>query len=217
MINLFGTSDTSVSQGQDIALGKTPQALKMQAARESTGDNADRFYMEQFLTQVINKMVNLIGKKQSSAITVRMFQEEIEDLVKDYPDVAEMYDEDTGKLTITQEDVGDSKWDFEIVSGSTYALDEKQQQDNLSAYMQMFLENGQVIEGLLQRDGMKINFGEMFKRAISNSGIKDWNKILEEIPEEQRAEETLNADAQQFQQAMQQMAQQNVNQVPPQQ
>ena len=185
LVNLFGTSDTTISKGDDVSQGKTPQALKMQQARENTGDNADRFYMEQFLTQVINKMINLISKKQSSSIAVRMFGPEIEALAEEYPDVAEMYDEKTGKLTIDKGKVGGSKWDYEIVSGSTYALDEKAEQENIMSFIQLYLEHGQVIEPLLEREGKKLNFGEMFKAAFSGSNIKNWQKFLEEIPEKQ--------------------------------
>lgn len=215
LINQFGTSDTSVKASDDYSLGKTPQALKMQAARENTGDSADRFFMEQFLTQSITKMVNLISKKQPAQMTVRMFDEEIKQLARDYPEIEEMYNEKTGKLKINKGMIGEAKWDYEIVTGSTYALDQEQQQTNLASYIKLYLENGQALESLLQRDGLKFNFGEMFKRAISNSGINDWDKILEEIPEEERAEQALQADAQAFQQAVQQMqGVQQMGQVP---
>lgn len=64
LLNMFGTSDTTVSTETDVTQGKTPRALQMQAQRESTRDNADRFYMEQYLKKVMKKMVNLIGKRQ---------------------------------------------------------------------------------------------------------------------------------------------------------
>jgi hypothetical protein len=217
LTNLFGTSDTTISSSDDISQGKTPQALKMQAARENTGDNADRFYMEQFLSQTIKKMVNLLSKKQSSAISIRMFEDEIKELAEQYPDVAEMYNPRTGKLVIDKKTVGSAKWDYEVISGSTYALDKQAEQDSLRAYIQMYLENGQVIEQLLQRDGFKLKFGEMFKSAFMGSNIKNWQNFLEEMTDEEKADLVLDKDKQAFEQAMQQQmagGQQPINSVP---
>ena len=64
LLNMFGTSDTTVTSQTEAGFGKTPEALRMQGARENTRDNADRFYMEQFLKKVMTKMVNLVSKKQ---------------------------------------------------------------------------------------------------------------------------------------------------------
>jgi len=209
ILNLFGTSDTTVTKGTDAGQGKTPEALKMQGARENTRDNADRYYMERFLSSVVKKMVNLVAKKQSSTIAIRMFKDEIDELSKEYPEIAEMYDEKTGKLSIGGKKVGSTLYDWEIVSGSTYANDQDAQRENLAQYISLYLKsegpNGNMLDIALQRSGFKFNFGELFKRGITNSGIQDWDKILEEQKEEEIGQQVLDQDAQAFQQALQQM------------
>jgi hypothetical protein len=185
LLNMFGTTDTAVTEQSDPGFGKTPQALKMQARRENARDNVDRFYMEQFLNQVMKKMVNLMGKKQSSALQIRMFEDEIEELKRAYPEeqqaeVDEMYNSESGKLTINKKKTGSILYDYEIVSGSTYVADQEKQQENL---LQLFTLAGnpqtyQFMQQALLNEGKELRVGELLKRIISNSGIKDWSKIL---------------------------------------
>lgn len=185
LLNMFGTTDTAITEQSDPGFGKTPQALKMQARRENARDNVDRFYMEQFLNQVMKKMVNLMSKKQSSALQIRMFEDEIEELKRAYPEeqqaeVDEMYNSESGKLTINKKKTGSMLYDYEIVSGSTYVADQEKQQENL---LQLFTLAGnpqtyQFMQQALLNEGKELRVGELLKRIISNSGIKDWSKIL---------------------------------------
>lgn len=221
LLNLFGTSDTTVTADVEAGFGKTPQALKMQSQRENTRDNADRFFMEQYLKKVYRKMVNLISKKQSKAIAIRMFDSEIFELSKSYPEIQEMYDSKSGKLTIDKQHTGSILYDYEIVSGSTFALDQKSQQDNLASMLQM-LTNPQVgpaLLAMLEKEGYELSFGEMFKKIIGNSGIQDWDKILREKTPQEKTEAILNQAKQQFDMQVaqsQQMMNGGINQVPPQ-
>jgi hypothetical protein len=218
LLNLFGTTDTTVTQQTEAGFGKTPDALKMQQQRENTRDNADRFYMEQYLKKVMKKMVNLITKKQSGAITLRLFEPEVEELARGYEDIRNMWDEKSGKLNISKKDFGSTLFDYEIVSGSTYANDQKTQQDNLQMLMGLYMQSqtpqGNVLVRDLDRDGFILKFGELFKRFVSKSGIQDWDKILVEKTDKEKGQTIMNDNMQMLNQAMQQM--QGVNQVPPQ-
>lgn len=219
LLNVFGTSDTTVTSSQDAGFGKTPQALEMQQARENTRDNADRFYMEQFVSEVMKKMVNLLNKKQSSQISIRMFPEEIELLARDNPEIAESFDEESGKLTVPKGKKS-MLYDYEIVSGSTYALDQKAQSENLAKIFEIWktmqTPQGNILEAALEKSGFKFNFGELFKRLVVNTGTQDWDKILTELSEEEKTQGILEGDAAQFQQVLAQMTQgQGMNQVPP--
>lgn len=219
ILNLFGTTDTTVTTQTEAGFGKTPEALKSQAARENTRDNADRYYMEQFLSKIMRKFVNLISKKQSKAITFRMFGEDIDTMKRDYPEIEELYNEKSGKLTIDKSKTGSILYDYEIVTGSTYAQDQKSQQENLSMLLQLYMNsqtpNGNVLTADLDREGFTLKFGELFKRVISNSGIQDWDKILVEKTEDEKSETILQNDMSQMSQAIQQV-QQNIQGVPPQ-
>lgn len=217
LLNAFGTSDTTVTSKTDAGFGKTPQALEMQQQRENTRDNADRFYMEQFVSEVMRKMVNLLNKKQSNQISIRMFPEEVERIAREYPDIKQNYNEETNKLTVPK-GKKNLTYDYEIVSGSTYALDQKSQQDNLAKLLELYRSSqtpqGNLLVNDLKQSGFTFNFGELFKRVVANSGIQDWDKILTEMTEQEKGENVLEQDQMVFQQALQQM-QQGVNQVPP--
>lgn len=225
ILNLFGTTDTNVTAETDPGFGKTPQALAQQAQRENTRDNADRFFMEQYLSSVMKKFCNLLSKKQSNAITIRLFEEEIEKLSRSYPEIKDSYDYDKGELSIPK-GRGSELYDYEIVSGSTFAVDQKQQQQNLANLLELYQSSqtpqGNLLVAQLEQEGYRFKFGELFKRVVSNSGIQDWDKILEEMTEEEKGDMVAEESMAQFTQAAQQVlgefaGQQQIAQIPPEQ
>ena len=172
--------------------------------------------MEQYLGQVMKKFCNLLSKKQSSHISLRMFPDEIKQLERSYPEIKNSYNEEKGELSVPK---GKSTlYDYEIVSGSTYATDQKQEQANIALLIQMFKEwqspQGNVLIDTLKKEGFEFKFGELFKRMISRGGIQDWDKILVEMTEEEKADMVLQTTNDQFQQAVMQMTG-NVNATPP--
>lgn len=187
MLNMMGTTDTSISSQVDPGMGKTPEALKQQSARESARDNVDRFYMERFLTDVNKKFINLISKKMSNSIAIRMFADEIEDFKKQFPDSEEMYDDKTGKLSISKKNIGSVLFDYEIVSGSTYALDQKEQQQNLLMLLDLMTKNPALIQRMEEQEGKVINVSEIINRIVLNSGIQDYEKIIEDKTQDPQA------------------------------
>lgn len=199
LLNMMGTTDTSVSSQVDPGFGKTPEALKQQGARENARDNVDRFYMEKFLTQVNRKFVNLLAKKQSSAIQYRMFGDEIEDLATQYPDIKDMYDEKTGKITIDKKKMGSTLFDYEIVSGSTYSLDQKEQQQNLLMFLDVVTKNPMIMQ-MLQQEGKVIKMGDIIGRILTNSGIQDASKFILDKTED--PESMMREQMNQFMQAI---------------
>jgi hypothetical protein len=210
MLNMMGTTDTSISAQVDPGMGKTPEALKQQGSRESARDNVDRFYMEQFLSQVNKKFVNLLSKKLPSSISVRMFPDEIEQLMKQYPDFENLYDGKTGKLNISKKTVGDVLYDYEIVSGSTYALDQQEQQKSLMLLLEIFTKN-EALKVEFEKEGKIINISEIVSRIVVNSGIQDPEKIITDIADD--PEGLMQKQMEQFNQVINA---QNVNAVPPQ-
>lgn len=193
LLNLFGTTDTTVTQQTEAGFGKTPEALKMQGARENTRDNADRFYMEQFAKKMVTRMVNLMAKKNTGSVAVRLLDEEIKELTREYPDMQEMYDPQTGKLTISSDKFGKGKYDYEIVPGSTYAVDQDTQQKSLTSLVSLIMGNQMLMQQAVQTGevvlgGVRIHVGEIIKRMIVNSGVQDWGKIVDE----EKPEETLD-------------------------
>jgi len=235
LLNMFGTTDTSTTAATDPGFGKTPQALQMQQSRESAKDNVDRFYMEQTLSDIMRKFANLWSKKQPSSTVVRMFSRELEDLIRVYPEAKDMYNVDTGKLTLNKKITGSTLYDYEIVPGSTYAINEEKQQGALREMFAMLSQGltldqqGKVTSPLMKKmeeEGKKVQLGELFTRIISGSGIMDWSKIVVDSQDAQQSREvtpqeqqSMQADQEQFLQMLQgiqggQGGQ--INQIPPQ-
>lgn len=234
ILNMFGTTDTSVSKETDPGFGRTPRALAMQQQRENAKDNVDRFYMEQTVSDVMKKFANLWSKKSPSGVTLRMFKSEIEDLASVYPEIRDMYNEKTGKLTINKKKTGSTLYDYEIVTGSTYQMDTEKQQAALREIFGIITENmqvnpqtGQVTSPILESmraEGKEVKLGELLTRIISGSGIQDWSKIVidknqiegnKEITDEEL--KALHSDQQQFLQTLMQMQggmQGGINSVP---
>jgi len=224
----FGTSFTNMSSSDNTQMGKTPQALKMQIAREGARDSADRFYMESFLSKVMKRFAHLITKKQPKALQIRLFKEEIDELMAEYPEFQQQYDEKTGKIKISKSQFTNCLFDYEIVSGSTFVADKQEQQANLSAMLALLTQGialnqqGQATSPLIERmkqEGREVNVSELVTSILSNSGVQGWDKILPDATHGDKRgyqlEQTLQQHAQQFQQVMQQMTQQQgMNQIP---
>jgi len=203
--NTMGTTETTTSTTTDSTFGKTPQALQMQQARENTGDNADRFYMEMCVTDVMKKFANLIVKRQSSKIQIRMFKSEIKELSAQYPDVNidDIFDQKSGKLTIDKKTTGSTLYDYEIVSGSTYLVDQQKQMQNLQAWLQEYVQAAQLFDQKFAEQKKKLDFVEINKRLFVNGGIQDWDKIITDIPQEQLDAQGMQQDKMQMDQVLQ--------------
>lgn len=210
LLNMFGTTDTSVSSQTDVAFGKTPEALKQQSARENSRDNWDKFYMELALTQIMKKFVNMTAKKQTGSLQVRMFEDEVKDLIAKYPEMQEMYDDKKGIIKINKKHTGSTLYDWEIVSGSSFAVDKQAQQDNLLRFLDVLGKYPFFLQGL-QQEGTMLSFTEYAKRFLADN-TEDWDKILltQDNPSAQKDtqdEQMLDQHAQEFQQALEQMMQ----------
>lgn len=227
LLNQFGTTDTTVSKNVDSTFGKTPEALKQQAARENSRDSWDKFYVETAVAQIMRKMVNLISNKQTSAINVRLFGDEIKTLLKKYPELQNQYDDKTGNLKINKSQTGSVIYDYEIVSGSSFAVDKQAQQDNLLALLKTLMENAQMGQQgitspmleILKQEGTKVNFSELLTRMVSEN-INDWDKIIETQGKEKTpAEEddmAMEQDTQKFMDLVAKIEGGNISQIPPQ-
>jgi len=224
LLNMFGTTDTTNTRESDPGFGKTPQALKMQASRENARDTVDRFYTERFMTSVMKKFVNLISKKMTGSVAVRMFGDEIDKLKQTYPEIEGMFDEKSGKLEIPKSKFGSTLYDYEIVEGSTFAADkEKQNQSLISLFglmsngIQINPQTGEAESPLLlqlKKEKKQFMFGESLTRIVSASGIQDWDKIV--VDTEDDIEGKMAEDREKLMQVIQGMTSQSVNQVPPQ-
>lgn len=198
ILNMFGTTDTSVSSGTDASFGKTPEALKQQASRENARDAWDKFYVDLYITQVNRKFVNMMSRKQSSDVEIRMFEPEIAKLASQYPEIGDMFDEKSGKLRIKKGKVGSTLYDYEQLPGSTFAADKQEQLDNLQGIF-AWLSNPQIgpaVEARLGQEGTVINFTKLLTQIVSKN-VENWDEIVV-------TKDTESPGAQQDDQAIQQ-------------
>lgn len=215
LLNNFGTSDTSVSSNTDIQQGKTPQALKMQAMRESARDNWDRFMMDRSMEQVMDRFVDLLSKKQEKPIKLQLMASELEMIAKHNPDVVDMFESGKyGEVIVKPGDIKNTPYKFFIDSGSSAKKDDEVEHEVLQNLTQQILQLPNAAEEAKQTGkvilGDKvINIAESFKRIYITSGIQDWEKIVTDIsPEDMAALEQQRMQEQQLQQ--QQMQEQQM-------
>lgn len=226
LLNQFGTTDTTISSTIDNSFGKTPQALKQQAARENSRDAWDKFYIEIAINQIMKKMVNLVSQKQSSAISVRLFGEEIKTLFKKYPELQSQYDPKTGDLKINKSQTGSVLYDYEMVSGTSFAVDKQAQQENILALINLLLQNAQMGQQgitspfleLLKVEGTSIKFSKLLTSLVSEN-INNWDEIVDSQDSEKTpAEEddaVMEQHKQQFMDLVAKIDEGDISQIPP--
>lgn len=226
--NLFGTTDTSIKEGTDSTFGKTPEALKQQSARMNSRDAWDKFYVDLYMTQVNKKFVNMMSNKQSSAIQIRMFEPEIRKLEAQYPDIAEMYDDKSGKLKINKSKTGSVLYDYEFVSGSSFATDQQNQMENMQQTF-AWLSNpqtGPYVEQRLKMEGTTLNMTKLLTKILSKN-MEGWDEVLvtqdTDSPGAQQDQQILSEHQQAFEQMVGQVTGQgqpgmgqDMTQIPPQ-
>jgi len=174
--NLLGSSDISVSRNVDLTMGKTPTALKMQAMRESAADSWERQSIEDFCEELYDSFIDMIAQNQPKPIDINLFSGEIESIAKVYPDINEMYDKVSGKLTIKPDSIK-GKYKFFIDSGSTVQKDNIQENQALMVILQTLMKLPNFRQEL-QSKGKDIDLAELIKRFIITTGIADSDKII---------------------------------------
>lgn len=186
--NTNGTTSTQVAQQYDSTAGKTPQALRMQSARENTRDMIDRYQMEVTVQNVVEKFVNLQANKMEAPLILSLFKAEVGQIEKEFPDIVEMFDSgDAGKLTIDKE-LLKGKYRFEVDSGSMIKRDDELELANLNTMLQVVLQNAQIdpqtgrvaspLIRAVEEGGKRIDVAELFKQWVIKAGTNDWDKII---------------------------------------
>src|SRR3990167_4486636 len=213
ILNMAGTTDTAVSAETDRTMGKTPQALKIQATRESTRDSWDRFMMEESLQELMKKFVNLNANGLDKEIELRLFAPEIQEIAKIAPDVVELVEGDErGTVKVNKDSFEGAKFDYQITKGSTYKADQDKEQENLTNIMNFTVQNYQLLEPMFRQKGKTIDLAELYQRSLIAAGTQDWEKIVRDLNEQEtmgmQQEQQMMAGQQQQMAGMEQGVQQ---------
>lgn len=209
--NMFGTSTTEISQ-QDggPSLGKTPEALKMQAARENARDTWDRFMHEKATEELLEGMLNLLTVKMESPINFTVFEDDIKALgyqagqpeIKDQqnqviqqktaeskiPGLDAFEGGKAGKMTLNKADISSTTgFRYLIDSNSSMKQDDEEQFQALLATWDIVHKTPGLLDGLAQA-GMEYDEGDHLKAIFIAAGITDWERILKEMSPEKMAQ-----------------------------
>ena len=203
LLNQFGTTDTNQTarSTSDPAFGRTPEALQQLQSRESARDNWDRFMLEKAVEELFDGMINLLGENQEKPINFHIFDEDIQAIMQSFDiDTVDKFmkpvNSRVAKMTIPKSIIG-GKYKFQVDANSSTTDDQKGQVEALQSIMTMYMQGKQLIDQSMQEEGMEFNFAQAFKQYVINSGVNDWDSIVEE----------LNDDEKQGNQVMQQMPQ----------
>lgn len=188
MLALTNTTDTSISSDQDVGMGKTPQALKMQQMTQQMKTGFDRKMMDIAIEKIYNKMIDVMLARQEKPIKLKFMESEVARIKARYPDVAEVIGVDKGELVIKPTDIADSKYRFNIDAGSTVRKDEALENETLTSLLELIFKIPGAPEqiqasGTITVGNQTINFAEIIKQWIITSGIHDWDKIVEDAKE----------------------------------
>lgn len=178
LLSQAGTTETTISSSIEPALGRTPEALKQTAMRESARDNWDRKMMEGAVEELYDRFVDLIAKRQEKPIKFNLFKSDIERIKPFYPDVAEVYESgDFGEATVKQDLLANTNFRFFIESGTSMAKDTALENQALTGVLNIIMSNPSIVQAVREK-GKDIDLGELIKRWISTAGIQDWEKIV---------------------------------------
>lgn len=176
LYNQSGSSEVSPTGKTDSSLGKTPQAVRFQANKESARDNWDKMMVEETVREIYTRFIALATSKLESSVAIRLFGPEIEEIKKTNPDVVELFNSGRGQVKISKKAIS-GQYDFELETGSTMAPNLEGEREDVTDILKSVLENG-AIQQSLAAENQQVNVGELFRRWLTVKGIKDVDKII---------------------------------------
>lgn len=198
-LSLGASTDTAVSKEVDPGFGKTPEALKQQGARQGARDAWDTAMMKDFIEDSFTKMANLIAKKGLGKIAFQLLGTSIQKIKEQYPNEDFSIlgaDWENGNVEIDanifKTEYENGKGEKEYLPGEfRYIMDEGStlvKKDDTTVKLLEFVKvynQFPEIKMDLQMRGQRFDQGEAFKRAVTDMGIQDAEKIIvtEESPE----------------------------------
>lgn len=179
LMSIGATTDTSISKEQDVRFGKTPEALKMQGARESSRDAQDRYMQERFMEELAQLMLEVTVKRGVEKIEIANVQEALQSIAEKYGIENTTPFEDG---IIPLEDLQNVTLRYVVDENST--MQKSDAGEKTLALLAELSQNPAIIQSL-EESGQKINWGEAIKRVAIERGLTDWDKIIitQENPE----------------------------------
>lgn len=191
--NVTGTSTTqSSSEASNAGQGKTPTAIKKAGASESTRDEIDAKFMCKAIEELFGNMIDLINNvEHKDPIELYCFGTEISQIAQDYDDVKDAIkvskDGKTVKVTIKPSRIKNEKgYEYKIDPMSTMQQDNDKTHAELTEVLQSTIENPeafQVLQSIMAQSGKTIDGAEMWTEWLKTGGLRNWQKIVKDIPQ----------------------------------
>jgi len=175
LLNQGGTTDTSSSNFVQTSLGKTPQALRLQVAAQSALDEWEEVMIHDAIGQIMNRWMALNANNLEIGIPLRLFGQEMEEISQQYPDIAEMF-ENNGREAFRVE--GEPvKFDYDMEIGATSKPNLEEDRQSITDMID-FVKNSPDFIERMRAKGKDINEPELFERLLKLKGIKDTDNII---------------------------------------
>lgn len=193
--NVFGTTTTQMNQEttKSPQFGKTPEAIKYQAGRESARDNQNRAYLQSAIEELMDAMMELIVNMGTEPIDITLFSEDIEEIQRaGYDDIQEILlpnsSLNSGRLIIDPTKLGGVSYRFNMKPDSTIKMNKQEQKQSLLEFIGVLAQHQNELDTIYKSTGKMINWEQIinsYAELADLPGIEDVF-IQGEKPEEDK-------------------------------
>lgn len=201
MLNQAGTTDTSSSAQVDSPLGKTPQALRLQAAAQGAQDFWEQTMLEDYIKNHMKRWMALNTKFLDEPVAVRVFGRDIQEIAESYPDALQIFNNgESGELSIDKKMFMDGKepveFDYDIETGTTARPNLNQETQDLQDILELVAERPDIIAKMEEQTGETINISEIVKQIAKNKGGNKIDRIVVKVNEQPEVSPELAVEGQ---------------------
>lgn len=174
-----GTTNTSMSVGSQPTVGRTPEALKYLKQQENARDSWDGFMMDRAVEDIMIRWGELISQKLPGKVMVRLYESEINQIARKYPDVRELVKESGGgRYAIKPSDVKSSEgFDYMHEQNSTMKPNSDVEAEETFSILTLITKNPGLIQAM-RAEGKDVKISELMERLVTSTTIKDPGKIV---------------------------------------
>ena len=203
--SIAGTTDTraNAESSLDPGFGKTPEALKMLQARESTRDNQDRELLEEAMAELIDGMLSLIPTMKNK-VPIDLFSTEVVEISKRYPDVKDIFEKASqkGLLSTRESESGDQlrlridptklqglQYRFQLMPNSTMKKNKEAQLQSLMDFLTFMGKMPNALQQHQEATGMVPNWGKIFEQFGTLADVPGMEDMFMKAPEPPKPDE----------------------------
>lgn len=209
--SIAGTTDTRANSesASDPGFGKTPEALKLIAARESTRDNQDRELLEEAMAELIDGMMSLIPTI-TTKIPVDMFADELGDIVRaGHTDLEDIFSnaKASGLATVRKSQSGEQarlkidpsklnglEYRFELTPNSTAKKTKEEQLTNIKDFFGFLGTMPNALQQYRDATGKVPNYDKIFATYGQLADIDGMDQFFVAAPTGQQGDAGTTGD-----------------------